>query len=585
MLSGQVAALVAAAGPDQARAIAAVVERVAEARGIDVVLAIDGRRVEPDSAVAAVDVDVAVIEEHGPWLPGFVREALVSAARRRSGGVHHTRPGVARVIASMALDGHDPTDVMVGDPAVGGGAFLLAAADVLAPHSSAEDVVGRLHGQDVDPLAAATTVAALGLWAGRPVGAARVSTADFLVGLPFDGVAVDVMVGNPPFLGQLKHPTARAAGRARLLRDRWPDIGGYVDDAALFLLAALEAVRPGGTVGLLQPVSVLSARDATPVRQRILDAGAVEALWFDGARVFDAEVDTCALVVRSGAVPRPVRRRVGVAGEATTDGGAIADAASWAGLVSDLIGVPALTLPESGARLGDVANCTAGFRDEFYGLREAVSDDPTGELRLVTSGLIDPLDCGWGRRICRYDGRRWNAPSVDIDLVDPDVKGWVGERLRPKVVVASQTRTVEVAVDVDGTWVPCTPVISVEPVPDGPSLWHLAAALSAPQTSAWLANQVSGSALSRDALRVSAARLAALPLPPAGEAWDEAAAAARSAHADPSGIRIVALGRAAAATYGPVDEDLVRWWTERLPRRIGTEGSIDSRLTTSGSGD
>ena len=136
------------------------------------------------------------------------------------------------------------------------------------------------------------------------------------------------------------------------------------------------------------------------------------------------------------------------------------------------------------------------------------------------------------------------------------------------MVVASQTRVLEVAVDTEGSWVPCTPVVSVEPLADSPSLWHLAAALSAPQASAWMAADAAGSALSRDAVRVSASRLAELPLPPAGARWDEAAAAARAAHLDPTHERIVALGRAGSAAYGEPDELLSDWWAHRLPGPI-----------------
>ena len=86
--------MVAAAGTDQARAVAAVVHLVAEARAIDVVLTIDGRRVEPDPSVVAVDVDDAVIDEHGPWLPGFVREALASFLRERLRSQRSSTPHV-----------------------------------------------------------------------------------------------------------------------------------------------------------------------------------------------------------------------------------------------------------------------------------------------------------------------------------------------------------------------------------------------------------------------------------------------------------------------------------------------------------
>jgi hypothetical protein len=565
MTGGQVASFAAAAGPQPERTIAAVVALVSEVRGTAATLVCGGEVVSPDPAVMAADVDRRVLEDLGPWLPGLVREALTDAVVRRRGGIHHTDPAVALAIARLALEGHDPVEVTVGDPSVGGGAFLLAVAELLAPHTTRADIVGRLGGVDVDPLAVAVTRAALELWADTPVDHHRFRTADFLAGIAFGDASLDVVVGNPPFLGQLKGETARTPTRSRQLRRRWAEVGGYVDESVLFLLAGLDEVRLGGTVALLQPVSMLSARDAAPVRRRMLRDGAISGFWFDGARAFGAGVDTCALVVRKGGGPEPVSRIIGAGGHRTSDHPPVTAADSWAGLVADLVGVPQVARPRGAVRLGDVARCTAGFRDEFYGLRDAVHEDRDGEFRLVTSGLIDPLACGWGERPCRYDRRRWVAPAVDLDRVDASVADWVRQRLRPKLVVASQTRTLEIAVDTDGTWIPCTPVISVEPAVDAPSLWHLAAALSSPQASAWLATETTGSALSRDALRVSAGRLADLPLPSVGPTWDAAADAARAAHLDASAERIRSLGSAAGAAYGGLDEQLLQWWTDRLP--------------------
>ena len=61
---------------------------------------------------------------------------------------------------------------------------------------------------------------------------------------------------------------------------------------------------------------------------------------------------------------------------------------SWSALIpSD---VPRSTCRPGGATLGDIATATAGFRDEYYGLRPSSSDEADGDLPLlVTSGLID----------------------------------------------------------------------------------------------------------------------------------------------------------------------------------------------------
>ncbi|NIR36154.1 MAG: hypothetical protein GWN79_06265 [Actinobacteria bacterium] len=193
-------------------------------------------------------------------------------------------------------------------------------------------------------------------------------------------------------------------------------------------------------------------------------------------------------------------------------------------------------------------------------------DEPGGTPRLVTSGLIDPLRLRWGERVCRYDRRRWRHPVVDLDRVDDAVEGWVVARLVPKVLVATQTRTVEAVVDPDGSLVPSTPVVSVEPSGPVPSLWHLAAVLSSPVVAALVATTAAGSALSRDAMRVSARTVAALPLPADAAAWDAAAEAAERAQlgGDDGALRVCAARTLAA--YGVEGRtDLLEWWAPRLP--------------------
>ncbi len=242
------------------------------------------------------------------------------------------------------------------------------------------------------------------------------------------------------------------------------------------------------------------------------------------------------------------------------------DPRSWASLIADLGGTPPVDV--DGPPLSTLATVTAGFRDQFYGLRDAVIDDPDGQHPLVTSGLIDPLELGWGRRRCRYDGRSWATPTVVLDRVDAAVRPWVDARLRPKLMVASQTRVLEAAADVEGRMVPCTPVAVVEPHEPG-DLWHLAAVLTSPVASAEIAADMAGSALSPGALRISASRLREVTLPPESPAWDDAAEAARAAVAGTSSV--VDVGNAALAAFAVDDEPLLDWWVDRLPSRRSSQ--------------
>ncbi len=496
-------------------------------------------------------------------LPGMVREMLLSSVRRHTGGVHHTPYDVAAALVAGACPS-GPVGV-AADPSVGGGVFLVAAA--AAMDMPREDAVAHVVGCDIDPLAVATTVAALTLWSGGVApGVGAIAVADFLEPDPFRGTIPDLIVGNPPFLSQLRGDTVRSDESRSRTRDRWPTVGGFVDESMLFLLAAVELVAPGGRVALVQPTSVLSARDAQPVRELIGSLAPVTRFWTPGTKVFSASVDTCAVVCERDAAPSVVERSAGLPPVGVSPC-PIPPARSWAPLLAGVDGTPHVTL--TGHPLSELANVTAGFRDQYYGLRDAVQDDPDGSHRLVTSGLIDPLTTAWGHRQCRYDRRAWDTPTVRMDRVAPSVASWFRDRLRPKLLVATQTKVIELIVDLDGSMIPCTPVVVIEPH-DPSMLWHLAAALTAPCTSAALCSMAAGSGLSADAIRVSAKMLAGTPVPTPGPAWDRAARAIEDIHRERRRVRadLIEAGRLCDAAFGVERPEIVEWWERRLPAHM-----------------
>ncbi|MCB0962258.1 MAG: hypothetical protein KDA98_02990, partial [Acidimicrobiales bacterium] len=435
--------------------------------------------------------------------------------------------------------------------------------------------VGCASGTDTDPEAVALCRAELAALAGAaPEGealAARVRVADALVAPP-PTRPHDLVVGNPPFLSQLAAATARTRTDAERLRDRFGAVGAYTDPAGLFLLAGLDAVRAdGGVVCLIQPLSLLSARDARGVRAAIGERAAVAGLWVADETVFDAAVEVCApILVRGGAAPttRLWRgRAVTAAGEAEAP--ATGDA-TWSGLLAAAQGVPRPDLEVDGV-LGDVATATADFRDQYYGLVGHVVDAADGGADLpplVTAGLIDPAHLRWGEAPARFAKASYRHPRVRVAALDPPGRRWAAARLVPKVLVATQTRVLEAVVDVEGRWLPSVPVLTVQAAPE--DLWRVAALVSAPPVVALAARRHLGGARHGRALKLSAAELLALPRPRHRAAWDVGAAAfgAASGAADPEDRR-GHLERAAAAMLDAFgcggDDALLAWWRDRLP--------------------
>lgn len=598
-----------------------------------------------------------------PGLLGSAYEAVLDADDRRARGAYFTPPLVARRLVDLVLDGPHgrglhgvrgalSADAAAGacraaavgpvvDPAVGGGAFLLAAAARLVGSppdptatgrpTPASIVIDRLYGADIDPVAVSVTRLGLAWWAWRaagrdpaawPVEAGRhVVVGDALLD---DGCwpEVDpdrpgVVVGNPPFLGQLNRRTARTpAVTARLVQRFGSAARGYVDGAALFLLAACYRRPPGCRVALILPEPVLVTAHAAGVRREVLAAGRLVGVWLGGPDVFGAGVRVCAPVVELGDPPGgegPGRScgtvrawegpRVEPCGDLPTDTAALRRAPTWAALTARRRGVPSVPLRSGprgtsragGGRLGDVARATAGFRDQFYGLAPFVEDGPSCVgagaaarwAALVTTGLIDPARCDWGRVDARFAGRRLRHPVVDLDALagaDERLAAWVAARLRPKVLVATQTKVLEAVADPDGRLVPSVPVIAVEPA-DPSVLWRILAVLCSPVATAWALAHYGGAGLSEQSVKLSARQVLTLPTPADDEHWDAAAADCRAAsEAVPHGSceagtqgtaegtagRRELLRRAAVrscAAYGIASgqvNDLVGWWEQRV---------------------
>ncbi|QYJ05300.1 SAM-dependent methyltransferase [Nocardioides panacisoli] len=501
------------------------------------------------------------------------RMARVDPEGRRRRGAFYTPPELVAWVLDRALEADTRT---VLDPACGTGHFLVAVARRLG--------VRAAYGSDTD--AEAVRIARLRLRAEDPTLSAAEAARQVRVA---DGLSswspgrFDAVVGNPPFLGQLRRRTAgRSAG-----------VGAYTDTSAVFLHHALSLVREGGTVALVQPLSVLGARDAAPVRDAVLAVGGVVAFWSSAAPVFGGTaVRTCVPVVRRGAASADVATWHGAD---FRDSGTVAmpdePSGEWGALAAPAFGVPSVAPGRAdGGVVGDLATCTADFRDQYYGLvplvREAEQVPAVHRVPLVTSGLLEPGQCRWGETPTRFAKQRFAAPSVDrTDLAHSELAGWASGRLVPKVLVAGQGRVIEAAVDARGDWLPSVPVLSVVPHdPDDPDdLWRLLAVTLAPPVVAHAAGRYLGTGLTPGSVKVSARQLAALPLPVDRAPWDEAAAVLRESregvvpdekHPEPASSRALrqGLSRVASlmcAAYAVTDPAVLDWWLARAGRKPG----------------
>ncbi|MCB1256452.1 MAG: class I SAM-dependent methyltransferase [Microthrixaceae bacterium] len=571
-------------------------------------------------------------------------ESALSAQQRRESGVHYTPAVLADFLVSRSIDsyiemnGRLPSTIC--DMTCGAGAFLVSAAEQLAARGvdPFEIVNDRIVGYELDPEAVDVAHRVLIEWAQSRTGkvlaalSPQVRVGDALTGeLVSDGRQFDLVVGNPPFLTQLRAATAFDRDRFEALTRVLGPLDSYVDASAVFMLLASQITVQGGVTCLVLPQSFLSVRGTQSIRDRLGGHCELISLWSTDAQFFDASVQVCAVSVSpvvhleadvSGDVSTSEAADLaGSTRRATVDtvevlwGGSRTSMESvtlhraatptlgdsWGPLLSGPLGIPNVSISHGGKSLADVATSTAGFRDEYYALRDTCIEDPAsadqsvpssagGEHqvrrypRLVSVGMVRPCASTWGQRRTRIGGNLWDTPVVDLEklaAVSPRVARWVDARLVPKVLVATQTRVVEAVADTSGNWIPMTPVISVEPLGEwnsivgseleaGDELWWIVAALSAPSVSAWALSQNLGAGLSTQSLRWSAKSVLKVALPLNISCWRAGAQAARELSMCPEGARrelLERLGRQMCDAYGHGDrDDLFQWWLERALR-------------------
>ena len=196
---------------------------------------------------------------------------------RKQLGAWYTPPDlvdlvVEHVVTRERFGSHTARPVRVLDPACGDARFLEATAARL----ELLGVACRLVGVDID--------AAAGAAARRRCPEATIIVADALDRDWREG-PFDLVIGNPPFLSQLAAATARGGASAR-------GGGPYADVAVEFLALAAELVAPDGRVSLVLPRSVLSARDAGPVRRSIDRRASMHWSWSSDESVVRTHTST-----------------------------------------------------------------------------------------------------------------------------------------------------------------------------------------------------------------------------------------------------------------------------------------------------
>ncbi len=508
---------------------------------------------------------------------------------RRAAGAFYTPPALIALILDHTLDrwvGTQDTELpVVLDPACGTGRFLLAAGRRLVDRrlahgggteAAAWRAIGpRLRGFDVDPLATAWLRGRLTALAdGDATAASGVRTIDAFDPSALPQAQADVILGNPPFGSPLRSHTTAEHLRRRAADLYGVSIGPYADQAAIFLLAAARSLRPGGWLGMVQPLSVLAARDTAAIREAVRATGTVSFAWSSAHAVFDAQVHTVAIGLTAGHTAPSINRWADLPPRRLTSAPLLGAGEPWSPLASAAVGIPNAPEVHSSGVLRDIAAATADFRDQYYGLRGCLTEldgPPTSKVvPIVTSGVLDPARCHWEDRDVRLHGRRWRRPGVQLDKLDGAMRRWSADRLVPKILLPTQTRVLEPVLDADGRWLPSVPVMTITSA----RLADVAAVLASPIVSLLALHRRLGTARSPQAIKLSATEVLELPMPAGREAWARASLAFMDAHHATDAATclrsLTQCGRDMHRAYGLTSADseaVLAWWIDRLPAR------------------
>ncbi len=545
-------------------------------------------------AAAMLEEQAADSDEMEPLLPILsshlaTGEATPGKARRRA-GAFYTPPQLVDFMLSrtLALWMADSPDRLprVLDPSCGTGRFLLAAGrQLVAAHcrsTGASEVQAWQHigpqliGFDPDPLATAWLRGRITALAGGSTEAARgIHTIDALHDDALPAHTADIIVGNPPFGTPLRRRTDAEILRRRAAAILGSPIGPYADLAAVFLTLASQSLREGGHLALVQPLSVLAARDTQSIRDALLESFAPTFSWSTNAHIFDAQVHVCAVGFHACAsAPVLPVRRFGDLPAAEHEACQPPQAGHpWSALAAPAFGVPDPPQFERAGTLGDIAHATADFRDQYYGLSPALGETPTpipsGVVPVVTTGGLDLARCEWGARPMRLHKQSWNRPGVTLAALDPAMQQWATSRLVPKILLPTQTRILEPVLDTEGRWLPSVPIISVTADPH--MLPHIAALLGCPLVSLLALHRHLGTARSPSAIKLAAQDVLALPMPCDSDSWNRAAGAfTEASHASDQRARLAHIRESAALmhnAFGVGAESsarLIDWWLARV---------------------
>lgn len=233
---------------------------------------------------------------------------LIGPARRKSLSAYFTPPSLAAATIEAARPFFERPGATVLDPACGGGSFLVPTARAMTLRAVAsgtkiehacESAVKRIKGIEFDgglaTLSATLLADALEEDFGVAIATDRVVETANALEASLDA-RFDLIIGNPPY----SKVWAKGAAAIRAIAGK-ADLGGHTNLYSLFVLRALEWLKPGGGLAFVLPTSFIAGPYFKGLREEILARANVLRIDMHQQRehlFIDAIQDVCLLVLQ-----------------------------------------------------------------------------------------------------------------------------------------------------------------------------------------------------------------------------------------------------------------------------------------------
>lgn len=274
--------------------------------------------------------------ENDEWVFRYeAHQARLARAARKNGlaqdGVFYTPAPIARYLAQRTLGmmladkmaqieaaAHHSDKVRqqeilqtvqqlrVIDPACGTGIFLVEASKLLQGFYQdihrrfpvllrGQDleiqVLGQLYGVDLDPVSVAIAefrltkrVAPNRMDAGKELGVVlnrQFTCADTLLDNPFEAMQWDVVLGNPPYVSEVR----KQSGRLKAVQRQGEFYQAKMDLCDAFTAWAVRYLQPSGQLAYVLPEYWMQRTSSVPLRHLLWQAGSFLELWTLGNQV------------------------------------------------------------------------------------------------------------------------------------------------------------------------------------------------------------------------------------------------------------------------------------------------------------